>query len=74
MNIYTVINTTEYNNDGVATVQQAVGLEECEALGWNSNEIGINLYTHEECKLKDLNVGEIMESVDFEGAYIMRIA
>ena len=72
--IYVAINTIEYNNDGKVAVQQAVGLEQCDDLGWRSNDVGINLYTHEECKLKDLKVGEIMESVEYKGAYIMRIA
>jgi hypothetical protein len=72
--IYAIINTSEYNNDGKASVQQAVGLKECDDLGWRSNDIGINLYTHKECELNDLKVGEIMESVEYKGAYIMRIA
>ena len=72
--IYAIINTSEYENNGKAAVQQAVGLKECDDLGWKANDIGINLYTHKECKLKDLEVGEIMENVEYKGAYIMRIA
>jgi hypothetical protein len=71
--VYAVINTTEYN-DGNACVQVAMGEEGASELGWTSDSLGDNLYTREIVKVSDLRVGEIMESADFVGAYIMRVA
>ena len=71
--VYAVINTTEYNDDGNACVQVAMGEEGASELGWTSDTLGENLYTRQLVEVRDLKVGEIMESVDFVGAFIMRI-
>lgn len=72
--VYAVINTTDYNEDGTASVQIAIGLEGANELGWQKNALGYNLYTREIIEVADLKVGDIMESEDFVGAFIMRIA
>ena len=72
--VYAVINTTDYNEDGNASVQIAMGLEGASELGWEKNALGYHLHTRDIIEVVDLKVGDIMESEDFVGAFIMRIA
>ena len=74
LKVYAVINTTNYNEDGIASIQVARGAEECDALGWEPDTEGINQYTHEVTKVRDLQVGEIIEHWFEKGAFIMRVA
>ena len=72
--VYAAINTTEYNNDGNCCIQSARGLDGCAELGWEEHELGINLRTHEMIEVKDMEVGDVIESVYYLGAYLMRVA
>lgn len=72
--VYAVINTTDYNNDGTACIQSAVGLEGCSELGWDADEVGYDLRTHEMVEVKDMQVGDVIEHFFMKGAFIMRIA
>ena len=72
--VYVVINTTDYNKDGNASVQIAKGLEGATELGWDKNALGYHLHTRDIVEVADLKVGDMIESEDFVGAFIMRIA
>lgn len=72
--VYAVINTTDYNCDGKASVQIAMGEENAQALGWSMSSMGWSEKRKSDIRVKDLEIGEMILSDEYYGAYIMRIA
>jgi len=72
--IFIVINTTEYpGKHGTALVQSANGLRECENLGWDVRERYTCVGTHTPTLIGEMNIGDMLLSNDYQGAYIMRV-
>ncbi len=69
---YAVINTTEYNEDGIYAVQVS-DYDGLDGLGFNEGETVTRVSDKTELFVSELNVGDIA-TTDFVGAYIMRIA
>ena len=72
--LFAVINTADYNDNGVGAVQTAVGLEECGEYGWDPTDTGINLRANKVMSVEELEVGDIIESDIYEGAFLMRLS
>lgn len=70
---FLVINTTNYNNDNNAMVQIA-DIDGCMNLGWNPDETNFNIRSNSQRFIDEMQVGDVLESNDFNGAYLMRIA
>lgn len=70
------INTTEYEGcfDNTAMVQSANGLLECTTLGWDLEETYPCKESDSKIHIREMNVGDIIMSEDYKGAYLMRIA
>ena len=72
--LFAVINTADYDDSNVGTVQTAVGLEECDEYGWQPTDTGINLRTNKTMSVEELEVGDIIESDMYKGAFLMRLS
>lgn len=70
------INTTEYEGclDNTAMVQSANGLLECAKLGWDLDETYPCRESVSKIHIGEMNVGDMILSEDYKGAYLMRIA
>lgn len=70
------INTTEYEGclDNTAMVQSATGLLECANLGWDLEETYPCKESYTKIHIGEMNVGDIIMSESYKGAYLMRIA
>lgn len=62
--VYTVINTTEYNDDTQWSVKTA-GINELADLGCDTDEVA---------RIDRLEVGEITKEFDFQGVIVIRVA
>jgi hypothetical protein len=71
--VYLVINTTEYEDNPTAMVQNCKGLEDCENFGWRLDENYPCVQTHTEKLIGELEVGDMVMSPDYKGAYLMRV-
>lgn len=71
---FAIINTTEYNEDDTASIIIANSYDECIELGWSMQEEYQISMTTQMRFISTMEVGELLESNDFQGAYIMRIA
>ena len=70
------INTTEYDGclDNTAMVQSANGLLECTKLGWDLEKTYPCKESYSKIHIGEMNVGDLIMSEDYKGAYLMRIA
>lgn len=72
--VFAVINTTDYNCDTICSIDYAKGVKECMDFGWDYNEPH-KCYGGDKYKfIGEMNVGDIVTSLDYKGAYLMRIA
>jgi hypothetical protein len=73
--VFAVINTTDYNMDNICSIYCARGVEECMNFGWDYNELH-RLYGTDDTNILigEMRVGDIIMSLDYNGAYLMRIA
>lgn len=71
--IYIVINTTEYGDNSIAMVQDCKGLKDCAKFGWDLNEKYMCVQTHSETLIGELEIGDMIMSADYKGAYLMRV-
>ena len=73
--VFAVINTTDYNMDNICSIDCAKGVEDCANFGWDYNE-SYRVYGTDDTNLLigEMNVGDIIMSIDYIGAYLMRIA
>lgn len=62
--MFAVINTTEYNDDGVWCITTASSLE-LEALGFDAEET---------TRIDALAIGEVLKDFCFDGVIVIRIA
>ena len=62
--VYTVINTTEYNDDTQWSVK-TVGINELADLGCDTDEVA---------RIDRLRVGEMINDFDFHGVIVIRVA
>ena len=62
--MFAVINTTQYNNDGVWCITTASYLE-LDGLGFDAEEIN---------RIDALTVGEVLKDFCFDGVIVIRIA
>ena len=71
---FLVINTTDYNGDGQYGVFVA-DTKDLEHYGIEPTRKQFEIVnTRREVSADDMGVGEVAESTDFHGAYLMRIA
>lgn len=72
---FILINTTEYNEDGKYGVIDC-SYNELEDYGYDkdANDEILRVNTDKFIKIDDMVVGDIGESTNFNGAYIMRVA
>lgn len=71
--VYIVINTTEYEDNPTAMVQDCKGLEDCANFGWYLTEKYMCVQTHSEKLIVELEIGDMIMSLDYKGAYLMRV-
>lgn len=71
---FAIINTTEYNEDDTASIIIANSYDECIRLGWSMQEEYRISKTTQKRLISTMEIGELLESNVFSGAYIMRIA
>jgi hypothetical protein len=71
--VYIVINTTEYEENPTAMVQGCNGLEDCANFGWHLTEKYMCVQTRSEKYIVELEVGDMIMSPDYKGAYLMRV-
>lgn len=71
--VYIVINTTEYEDNITAMVQGCNGLEDCVNFGWDLTEKYMCVQTRSEKLIGELEVGDMIMSHDYKGAYLMRV-
>lgn len=71
---FAIINTTEYNEDDTASIIIANSYSECVELGWSMQEEYQISMTSQMRLISTMEIGELLESNVFQGAYIMRIA
>lgn len=62
--VYTVINTTEYNNDTQWSVTTA-GITELANLGFDDDDVA---------RIDRMNVGEVLRDFYFHGVIVIRVA
>ena len=71
--VYIVINTTEYNDDHIAMVQDCNGLKDCANFGWDLTEKYMCVQLHCEKSIEELEIGDMIISHYYVGAYLMRV-
>lgn len=62
--VFSVINTTEYNDDGRWSVVN-VGIDELDALGFDEDDVK---------RIRSLKVGGVINDFDFAGVIVIRVA
>ena len=70
---YITINTTEYNENSTAMVQSCNGLRNCSNLGWDIDEQYPCIQTQTQKHIGELEIGDMIMSKDYQGAYLMRV-
>lgn len=72
--IFLVINTTDYNEDGIASYDSVRGIQGCKSMGWCDVEHYTRYQSGTSITIDEMLVGDIVTSGDYKGAYLMRIA
>jgi hypothetical protein len=72
--IFLVINTTDYNEDGIASYDSVRGIQGCKSMGWCDVEHYTHYQSGRPMAIDEMSVGDIIVAGDYNGAYLMRIA
>lgn len=71
--VFLMWNTTMYNDDNVYAVHRG-SISDMESLGWERYEKCYILNTRQETTMDELEVGVVLESADYKGVYLTRLA